>query len=249
MQMRGRSMGVVLFGSLLAVMIGSVGCGLLEQKAEVERKAFGQTCAADADCQSQQCAGHGRVCSKTCSHDKECGDALVCRGLDTGTGMQCGKAEGSKVGSGCQTAAECDHGLCVKKADSPTEPGFCSRTCQGPGECPDGYKICDSLADGASKMCLLGDDRTPIGERVKFVAPQQVGAQTKPTTSAATSATPATSAAPSTSVAPATSASTGPTTAPPDAGPPPSDAGSNTRPTINLDAGIKPRLKFGKSAP
>jgi hypothetical protein len=240
MQTHGKTLGRVMFGSLLALAIASVGCGFSEEKTEQQRKAFGQTCAAVAECESQQCAEHGRVCTKACVHDKECGDALVCRGLDTGTGMQCGKAEGSKVGSACQTAAECDHGLCVKKANAPSEPGFCSRTCQGPGECPDGYKICDSLADGANKMCLLGDDRIPIGERQQFVAPGQVvGPQTKPTASAASTA----SAAPTTSAAPAATASTAPPTAPPDAGAPPADAGANPRPSINLDGG-RPRIKL-----
>lgn len=245
MQTHGKTLGAVMFGSLLAVAISSVGCGLSEKKAEP--KLFGQACAADADCESQQCAVHGRVCTKTCAHDKECGDALVCRGLDSGTGMQCGKPEGSKVGSACQTAAECDHGLCVKKADAAAEPGFCSRTCQGPGECPDGYKICDSLADGANKLCLLGDDRIPIGDRAQFVAPQQIGTPTKPATAATASATSTASAAPSTTAA----ASAAPTTAPPDAGPPPpADAGLNTRPSITLDGG-RPRIKLdlGKRSP
>ncbi len=186
MQTLGKSLGAVIFTAWFALGIVGFGCSSSEPQ-KVEPKVLGQTCAADAECASQHCGARSKACTKTCAHDKECDQPLVCRGLDSGSGMMCDKPEGSKVGSSCTNAAECDHGLCVKKADAPNEAGFCSRTCMGSGECPDGYKICDTVGEGTSKMCLLGDDKTPIGERAKFVAPTQVGTPTKPTTSSSSS--------------------------------------------------------------
>lgn len=236
MQTSSKTFGAVMFGSLF--MLGMIGFGCMSSEPEkVAPKPFGQACAADADCESKQCTVHGKICSKSCAHDRECGDDLVCRGMDTGAGMQCAKPEGSKVGSSCQAASECDHGLCVKKADAPSEPGFCSRVCLGTAECPDGYKICDSLTDGAPKMCFLGDDKIPI-DRAKFAAPVQiVGTPTKPTSSSSSSSSSSTSSSSSSS----SSSSTG---GPADAGAPPADAG-NGRPPVILDAGpLRPELKL-----
>ena len=120
-------------------------------------------------------------------------------------------------GESCATATECDHGSCLKKAEAPNDPGFCSRTCQGVGDCPDGYKICDTISDsGETKMCIVGDDKIPIGERPKFTAPKAVVTTSKPAPSGATSAH-----APSDAGAPPVAPSS---TAPRDAGAPPADA-------------------------
>jgi len=244
MQTPVKTLGAVMVGSLF--MFSMIGFGCMSSEPEkVARKPFGQTCAADADCESSQCAVHGKICSKTCASDRECGDGLVCRGLDSGSGMQCAKPEGSSVGSSCQAASECDHGLCVKKADAPSEPGFCSRLCIGTAECPDGYKICDSLTDGAPKMCFQGDDKIPI-DRAKFAAPVQiVGTPTKPTTSSSSSSSSTSSSSSSGSSSSGSSSSSSSSTGGPvDAGAPRGDAG-NGRPPLVFDAGTsRPPLKF-----
>lgn len=237
MQTLGKSLGAVVVGMWFTAGIAGVGC-MSSEPAKVELKALGTTCAADTDCESKLCAGHAKACTKACAHDRECGEPQVCRGLDNGSGMVCDKADGSKVGSSCQNAAECDHGLCVKKADAPNDPGFCSRTCMGSAECPDGYKICDTVGDGTNKMCLLGDDKTPIGERVKFVAPTQVvGTPTKTPTSSSSSGSSSSSSSSSSGSSSSSSSSSGSV---PDAGPPPVvDAGT---PPPASDAGTRPPI-------
>jgi len=230
---RGLKMGGALLGGwMFAMLLGSSGCGLLEGKKEetAAKKPVGQECAKDADCESGSCATVGGVCSKSCVYDRECGDGLVCRAKETG-GMQCTKAVGAKVGSSCTKAAECDHGSCVRKAYAPDAPGFCSRTCQGSEDCADGYRICESISEGdATKLCLQGDDKIPIGERPKYAAPI-VGT---PTTKGTASATPTTPAPVVDAGAPPADAGSPPK----DAGPPAADAGG--RPKIEIPTGPLP---------
>lgn len=235
---RGVKIGAALVrGAMLALLFSGVGCGLLSQKKD-EKKGFGLECAKDTDCESSQCATYGSICTKACTYDRECGDGLVCRTKDTGSGLVCSKPAGSKVGASCTTATECDHGYCLKKADAPNDPGFCSRTCQGGEDCPDGFKICDTITDsGETKMCIVGDDKIPIGERPKLTAPKPVVVNTK--------------------TAPTTDAGAPPPVV--DAGAPPVvdagttrpviDAGTTTRPVIDaglpapaVDAGTRPRI-------
>lgn len=259
-----RQMPIVLgVGALLFGIISTIGCGILDKKSDL--KAFGQTCTSGAECESLQCAERGKVCTKACAFDSECGDGLVCRTLDASTAMQCSKAEGSKVGASCQTPNECDHGSCLKSADAPSDPGYCSRTCQTSSDCPDGFKVCQSISDGGSKMCLQGDGQGTASAQGKVVAAQTVGAQNVPTTA---------TAANTTTPAPADAGSPAPTTTTLDAGLPPLDAGlptvdaggvnipaivdagipaildaGTTIPRPTLDAGTRPRIKFGTVKP
>lgn len=223
----------------LLLGLGAMGCGLLKQE-EPEKKAFGVACTKDTDCASLQCAATGSICTKSCTYDRDCGDGLVCRAKDTGSGMECSKAQGSKVGASCTAATECDHGFCLKKADAPNDPGFCSATCQGPAECPEGYKICDTLtASDTTKMCILGDDRIPIGERPKFTAPTTTVKTT--TTATATATATATTTATTTATASATATATSTATATPSATATTTATASATtstgRPRIKLDLG------------
>ena len=237
---RGAMVGGALRGGAMIALflgLGAIGCGFLKQE-EPEKKAFGVACAKDTDCASLQCAATGSICTKSCTYDKDCGDGLVCRAKDTGSGLECSKAAGSKVGATCATAAECDHGFCLKKADAPSEPGFCSATCQGPGECPEGYKLCDTLtASDTTKMCILGDDRIPIGERPKFTAPTttvKTTATATATTTSTASAVPTTTATASATATATSTASVAPTTT---ATASASATTSTGRPRIKLDLG------------
>ncbi|MDC3958424.1 hypothetical protein [Polyangium jinanense] len=232
---RGAKVGGALRGGAMIALLlglGAAGCGLLKQE-EPEKKAFGVACTKDTDCASLQCAATGSICTKSCTYDRDCGDGLVCRAKDTGSGLECSKSVGAKIGASCATAGECDHGFCLKKADAPNEPGFCSATCQGPAECPDGYKICDTLtASDTTKMCILGDDRIPIGERPKFTAPTTTTVKTTPTATATATATSTASATPTaTSTASATPTATSTASATPTA------TASTGRPRIKLDLG------------
>jgi len=227
---------------MFSALLGLAGCGLLKGGSEEEKKGFGQECAKDTDCGSAECAAYGSICTKGCTYDRECGEGLVCRAKDTGTGMQCSKPAGSKVGATCRTATECDHGFCLKKANAPDDPGFCSSTCQGPGDCPDGYKLCDSISDsGSTKMCIIGDDKIPIGERPQFTAPRPVVGTTTPKPQTTTTAPP------DAGVPTPTATNTIP---PPDAGAPKPDAGTTAPPDAGTtaptgaDAGVRPRIKL-----
>jgi hypothetical protein len=240
---RGATIGGALLGGwMLAALLGASGCGLLEGKKEeaAAKKEIGQECAKDADCASGQCATVGGVCSKGCTYDRECGEGLVCRARDAG-GMQCSKPQGIKVGANCSNGSECDHGTCVKRADAPDAPGFCSRTCQGSEDCVDGFKLCATISDNdTTKMCLQGDDKIPIGERPKYTAPTGGTTAPKATTSGTTSTAPTNTTPPAVvdAGAPAADAGTGPkdagtTTTTPDAG---------GRPQIQVDAGGRPKI-------
>jgi len=228
---RGATVGAGLLGTMLAMLVFGAGCGLLKQ--EEERKAFGNACAKDTDCESLQCATYGSICTKSCTYDSECGDGLVCRAKDVGSGRACSKISGSAVGSSCTKASECDHGACLKKADAPNDPGYCSRTCQSQTDCPDGHKLCEAASEGEStKMCVAGDDRIKIGDATgegaaptTGVAAVKATATATATASATTSAT--ASAAPSATAAPVVDAG---------APPPVVDAGP-VRPRIKLDLG------------
>ena len=183
--------GALVLAATFALLQASVGCGLLSQEKEEQKKAFGVECAKDIDCESSSCAPYGSICTKGCTYDRDCGDTLVCRSKDSGTGLLCSKPAGSKVGASCMTATECDHGFCLKKAGAADQPGFCSRTCQSQGDCPDGYKLCDTIADnGDTKVCIIGDDKIPIGERPQFTAPKPLGTTPKATPSASGTARP-----------------------------------------------------------
>ncbi|MDI1444253.1 hypothetical protein [Polyangium sp. 6x1] len=236
---RGAKVGGALRGGAMIALLlglGAAGCGFLKQE-EPEKKAFGAACAKDTDCASLQCAATGSICTKSCTYDKDCGDGLVCRAKDTGSGLECSKAAGSKVGASCTNASECDHGFCLKKADAPSDPGFCSATCQGPGECPEGYKLCDTLtASDTTKMCILGDDRIPIGERPKFTAPTTTTVKAT-TTATATATSTATTAPTTTATASATATSTASAAPTSTASTAPSATTSTGRPRIKLDLG------------
>lgn len=234
------------FGVMLA--LGS-GCDLLGSK---KKKAFGEACVADLDCETSECATYGSICSKSCTYDKDCGGDLVCRVRDSGTGGQCAKPAGTPPGanSTCNTASECQNAQCLRRTNEPTSPGICSKYCQDANDCPAGMKICDSISDsGALKLCLPGDASTPASARPVFVAPKPV---VKTTTSAAASASAAPSASasassiPTPSVTASASASASSTASAADAGAPPSDAGAPPRPDAGASDGgvLKPRPKI-----
>jgi hypothetical protein len=205
------------------------GCGLL--KSQEEKKAFGEACQKDADCQGGACAAIGGFCTKDCRLDKDCGDGQVCRAKDTGTGSQCSKPSGSKVGAACKKHEECDHGFCLKKSGAgDQDDGFCSRTCETPGDCPSELQLCQTLGDfGTSKMCITGDPANPEAAASKITIPKPSTGTVKPATSG--SATPAAS---SSATSTPTAASSSPPTPIPDAGAPAPDAGRPGRTRITI---------------
>jgi hypothetical protein len=153
---QARRLGVTVAASVLAAMMAAsvVGCSFLKPKA---KKAFAETCAVDADCESLDCAGQGTVCSKPCQYNADCGGALVCRQKDDGSGEHCAGAVGVKLNGACMDPSDCENGHCLKHVGEDTAPGICSRFCTAPADCPDGMKICDTISDtGTLKMCLPG---------------------------------------------------------------------------------------------
>lgn len=144
-------------GSLLLLMAGG-GCKFLKK----EKKPFGQECSVDTDCESLSCSPYGKICSKSCTYDSECGGDLVCRDNEEGAGNICSKAIGAAPNGVCKTAADCQHGHCLKRVGEENEPGICSKFCQTPADCPAGMKVCVSISDsGLAKFCLPGDEKSP----------------------------------------------------------------------------------------
>ena len=216
----------VAFVSLSALVAGA-GCDKFKPKP---KKAYGEDCTQDLDCESSTCTTYGSVCSKSCTYNKDCEGGLVCRAKDEGAGSVCSKPIGSPPNGGCMSGADCQHGWCLKKVGESNEPGICSHYCQASDDCPAGMKICDSISDsGMLKMCPPGDEKAPAASRPKFGPPQQgkKPAATKP----AASGTPApTGAQPTATATPSATASA---KAAPDAGAPPAappDAGSPAAP-------------------
>lgn len=216
----------------LALLLASSGCDLLKPKA---KKAYGQDCSADTDCESLTCATYGSVCSKACTYNKECEGGLVCRGKDEGPGQVCSKPVGAAPNASCMSGADCQHGWCLKRVGESDAPGICSHHCAAPEDCPAGMKICDSISDsGALKMCLPGDEKAPASARPKFGPPSQGKrpAAAKPAVTGQPTGT-AQAAPPDAGAKPAPDA--GP---PADAGAKPADAGAT--PPAGADAGPKP---------
>ncbi len=202
----GRGAAAAMLG-VLALAIAGGGCGLLKKK-----KAFGEACAQAEDCESLECASVGSICSKTCTFDKECGDGLVCRAKDDGTGNVCSKSQGSAPNASCMLPSECDHGHCLKRVGQQDQPGICSMHCQTTDECPAGMKVCEAISDSEGvKFCLPGGD---TGTKPKFTAPKPKPTA-KPTATATATAAPTATA---TATATATTSATATPTATPDAG-------------------------------
>jgi len=208
----------MLAGVFAALIAGSMGgCKLLKK----EKKAFGETCTVDTDCDSLHCSTFGNVCSKTCTYDKDCGGDMVCRGAgEEGAMNLCAKPLGNPPNGGCMTGNDCQHGWCLKKTGEANEPGICSKYCQGADDCPAGMKICATISDsGLLKFCLPGDEKSPP-PKFKPAPRAPAGAKVPPL---ATTTPVATAAATATATAAAASASarTGPTVLKP---PPPPTA-------------------------
>lgn len=206
----GRIFGALALLAVFLPLATLSGCKLLNR----EKKAFGEDCAADTDCDSLECATYGSVCTKGCSYDKDCGAGFVCRAHDGSPGDSCAKPTGNPTGQACNNAAECQSGNCLKPVGQETG-GFCSTHCDTEVECPDGYKTCLSISDsGALKFCLPGNGPGsaaiggPNNEPPKFVAPRPVATTVKTVTTTSTTTTPP---AATTTTPPATTASVKPT--------------------------------------
>lgn len=217
-----------ILAGLWLLALGAAGCGML--KGKEEKKATGQACTQNADCESDACTTYGNVCTKSCVLDSECGEGLVCRVKDTGGGSQCAKPIGARTGSTCAKNAECDHGMCLKpQGASATDGGYCSQACGASTDCPNGYTSCAANPnDAAAKACQSAtDDRIKIGD-AQPTAPTAPGVQVpRPTTTTPDAGT-----------------------TPPDAGTTTPDAG--TKPdagTTTPDAGTTPTPDAGTGRP
>jgi hypothetical protein len=169
----------------LVLFIASAGCDLLKSKS---KKPFGEECAADADCESLECATYGSICTKSCTYDKDCGGSFVCRAKDVGSGNQCSKPSGAAPNGSCNSSQDCQHGICLKKEGDTAAAGVCSKYCDAVGDCPGGMKVCEAVSGGSIKMCLPFDETAPAAERPVFVAPKATPGAAKPATSAGAAA-------------------------------------------------------------
>ena len=153
---QARRLGVRVLASLLVAVItaSGMGCGFLKPKAN---KVYAEACAVDSECESQDCAGQGNVCSKPCQYNADCGGTMVCRQKDDGSAEHCTQPVGVKLNGSCMDPSDCENGHCLKHVGEDNAPGICSRFCTASADCPDGMKICDTISDtGVLKMCLPG---------------------------------------------------------------------------------------------
>jgi hypothetical protein len=162
---RSRLGGIVGAGVIASFLVvtfaGLTGCKLLKMP---EKKAFGADCSTDLDCDSMKCQVHGKICSKTCTYDSECGGDLVCREESTANSFYCAKKEGTDIGGPCANRDDCNRGECLHRIGEEDKPGICSGHCQTANDCPAHFKTCDSISDsGGTKLCLPGEAGAPAG--------------------------------------------------------------------------------------
>ncbi len=226
----GRVFGALALLAVFLPLSTLAGCKLLNR----EKKAFGEDCTTDLDCEGMECATYGSVCTKTCVFDKECGSGYVCRARDGKPGDACAKPTGNPLGQSCNNPSECQSGNCLKPVGQGDAVGFCSAHCETEADCPESYKFCHSISDsGSVGFCLPGGSGgTEIPgatARPIFVAPRPVATVTK-TISTITTTTTLTvptatapqptgnflfpSANPTATAAPTTTATSAPTTKP-----------------------------------
>lgn len=189
---KGRTAGIACM--LAALVVSSLeGCKL----KSTEKKGLGAECTDDADCSSLTCSTTGNVCSKSCTYDRDCGPALVCRRKDDGTGNWCSKAIGMRPNGACMGTEDCDHAQCLKYVGKEDQPGLCTKYCATPDDCPVGMKRCETISDtGLLKVCLPGDSSVDAGARPQF-APAAPKASAAPSAAAVRPRPPPPAAAPS----------------------------------------------------
>ncbi|XXT14325.1 hypothetical protein WME94_29160 [Sorangium sp. So ce429] len=152
--MRG---GAIALAGVLGLLCAGADCAGDPGGSEA-RKRSGEACARDEECASAVCAAVGGVCSKACQVDRECDAGHVCRARGDRPGSVCSKPVGLRLGEGCMTAVECQHGRCLHRAGEADKPGFCSAYCQSAKDCPAGLSVCERVADSEGMaMCLPGD--------------------------------------------------------------------------------------------
>jgi hypothetical protein len=80
---RARRLGTSLFalGSLL-LLVSTAGCPLGRGS-----KGFGEKCEHATDCAEAHCSPVGKICTKSCAADAECGAGRTC--LKEGTSGHC----------------------------------------------------------------------------------------------------------------------------------------------------------------
>jgi hypothetical protein len=243
----GRYIGALATLAVLLPLATMAGCKLFDK----EKKAFGEDCQSDTDCDSLECATYGSVCTKPCTYDRECGGGFVCRARDGGRpGDACAKPTGVPNFQACNNPAECQSGNCLKPVGQSDATGFCSTHCETETDCPEGHKLCMSISDsGQVKFCLPGGGGSaniPGGpETPKFVAPRPVGTYKPPatTTTTTTTTTAAASVKPtSSSPGPVLTAGQPSATATVAATAPTASATTTTKPAATASVTVKPSI-------
>ncbi len=209
-------------GAVLALLFAAGLVATVEGCKPKPKKAFGETCAEDLDCESMTCSDQGNICSKSCTYDRDCGGEYVCHATAPASGV-CSKNLGAPPNGGCQQGDDCANGNCLHKVGEDTAPGICSKWCATADDCPAGMKLCERISDsGALKYCLPGG--ADPAARPKF-GPPKTGTKGG-SKAAATSKVPPPPPQPTTK--PATGAPPGAPTAAPSAKPtaPPAPTGA-----------------------
>jgi MYXO-CTERM domain-containing protein len=108
---------------------------------------LGAPCDDGSACQSGICVTGGGpgFCSAECSAAAPCPGGFDCAQLDAATQV-C--VPGGQLGDACQTAAECESGLCATAADG---SGICTESCESRFDCGAGF-ACEAVEGGS--VCL-----------------------------------------------------------------------------------------------
>jgi hypothetical protein len=145
-------------GAVLALVFASGLAASVEGCKPKPKKAFGEACGDDMECESLTCSPQGGICSKTCNYDKDCGGDLVCHATSESSGL-CSKSIGAAPNGPCMNGDDCANGSCLHKVGEDSSPGICSKWCSSADDCPAGMKLCMSISDsGSLKFCLPGND-------------------------------------------------------------------------------------------
>jgi hypothetical protein len=115
----------------------------------------GETC--DGDCPTRcpddactvgQLTGSPAACTARCTYSEETrcldGDGCCPDGCSAGSDSDCGGTPPDEIGTPCETAADCEGGVCLSAIQ-----GYCSRECDAVTPCPDGSHC---SADG---LCVV----------------------------------------------------------------------------------------------
>ena len=130
------------------------------------KKSVGEACAAHDQCKGNLC--HFGYCTQFCDKSKAttCPSTYVCTKMATGTKWACAKKgttppKKKALGEPCNTANDCDTGLCAGFGGSNACTKYCDKS--SATSCPAGYK-CIPVTGTDKGACVKDNTKKKLGE-------------------------------------------------------------------------------------